>query len=140
MSAGTGVLHSEFNGSKDEEVHFLQIWIMPNVENQAPGYQEKSFGDSRVENDFRLVVSPDGEDGSLKIKQDARMLVGVFEQDQNREFMLDTGRKYWLQIVRGIVRVNGEEAAAGDGFAIRQEKAVELEAVSDAEMILFDLP
>lgn len=140
MSAGTGVMHSEFNGSSEEEVHFLQIWIMPNVENEAPGYQEKSLADTATENDFQLVVSPDGEDGSLRIKQDARMLVGVFEQDHNRRYLLDTGRKYWLQITRGIVRVNGEDASAGDGFAIRQENAIELEAVTDAEMILFDLP
>ena len=140
MSAGSGVMHSEFNGSKEEEVHFLQIWIMPNVENEAPGYQEKSFDEPSPGNEFRVVVSPDGENGSLKIKQDARMLVGKFEEEQTRTLSLNSGRKYWLQVARGMARVNGEEASAGDGFAIENEAAIELQAVSDAEVILFDLP
>jgi redox-sensitive bicupin YhaK (pirin superfamily) len=140
MSAGSGVTHSEFNGSNQDEVHFLQIWIMPNVENEAPGYQEKSFAEPGPGNTFRVAVSPDGENGSLKIKQDARMLVGVFEKEQTQSLSLDNGRKYWLQVVRGIVRINGDEASAGDGFAIEHEDTVELDAVSDAELILFDLP
>jgi redox-sensitive bicupin YhaK (pirin superfamily) len=140
MSAGSGVTHSEFNGSNKDEVHFLQIWIMPNVENEAPGYQETSFAESSPGNQFRLVVSPDGESGSLKIKQDARMLVGVFEEEQTHTLSLDNGRRYWLQVARGIVLINGDEASAGDGFAIEHEETVGLDAVSDAELILFDLP
>lgn len=140
MSAGSGVMHSEFNGSSDEEVHFLQIWILSNVENEAPGYQEKSFAEPEPENEFRVVVSPDGENGSLRIKQDARMMVGRFEEKQSHQLSLDSGRRYWLQVARGNVRVNGDEASAGDGFAVEHEETIELEAVSEAELILFDLP
>lgn len=140
MSAGSGVRHSEFNGSDDEEVHFLQIWIMPNVENEAPNYQEKSFIDENMKNDFRVVVSPDGKEGSLRIKQDARMLVGGFEEGQSGEFQMQKGRKYWLQVAQGIAELNGDKAAAGDGFAITDEDSIVIEAITDAEILLFDLP
>ena len=140
MSAGTGVTHSEFNGSKENPVHFLQIWIMPNVLNQAPGYQQKYFAAKEQQNRFRVVVSPDGEQESLVIKQDARLLVGKF--DANLEFgeTLDPGRKYWIQTVRGEAKIQGETALAGDGFAIKDETAVQLKIVAPTELLLFDLP
>ena len=140
MSAGSGVRHSEFNGSREEDVHFLQIWIMPNVENEAPDYQEKSFVDNELHNNFRVVVSPDGENGSLLIKQDARMLAGKFEEGQSGEFKTQKSRKYWLQIAQGIAKINGEKASAGDGFAIEDEDVITAKAVTDTEILLFDLP
>jgi len=141
MSAGRGVRHSEFNGSDDEEeVHFLQIWIMPNVENEAPDYQEKSFDDEEMQNTFRVVVSPNGENGSLTIKQDARMLAAKYEEGQEGEFRTQSGRKYWLQIAQGIAEVNGEKASAGDGFAIEDEEFIAIKSITNSEILLFDLP
>lgn len=140
MSAGTGVRHSEFNGSDGEDVHFLQIWIMPNVQNEAPDYQEKTFDLDDTLNKFRVVVSPDGEDGSLTIKQDARMLTGKFEEGQTGEFRTQKDRKYWLQVAKGIAEFNGEKASAGDGFAIQNEDVIKITSVTDTEVLLFDLP
>lgn len=140
MSAGSGVRHSEFNGSDEEDVHFLQIWILPNVENEAPDYQEKSFDDEEMRNNFRVVISPDGENGSLTIKQDARMLAGKFEEGQSGAFRTKKGRKYWLQMAQGIAEVNGEKASVGDGFAIEDEELITIQATTDAEILLFDLP
>ena len=140
MSAGAGVRHSEFNGSEDEDVHFLQIWIMPNVENEAPHYQERSFDPQEMQNTFRVVISPDGENGSLIIKQDARMLTGTFDEDVMRHIPIQSERKYWLQMVQGIAEVNGEKASAGDGFAITDERTISLKSVTQSEVLLFDLP
>ena len=140
MSAGSGVRHSEFNGSDEEEVHFLQIWIIPNVENEAPDYQERSFDDEEMQNTFRVVISPDGENGSLTMKQDARMLAGKFEEGQSDDFQTRKGRKYWLQLARGTAEVNGEKAYAGDGFAIEDEEIITVKSMTDSEILLFDLP
>lgn len=140
MSAGSGVRHSEFNGSESEEVHFLQIWIMPDVENQAPDYQQKSFAPEEMNNQFRVVVSPDGQDDSLKIKQDARMFAGKFDEDTRTEFAAIKGRKYWVQIAQGIAEINGEKSSAGDGFAITGENLITVRSVTSSEILLFDLP
>ena len=139
MSAGTGVTHSEFNGSDTEEVHFLQIWIMPDIENTTPGYQQKSFDQSEIKNQFRVVVSKDGEDGSLIAKQDARLLIGKFEEDFETTFKGEKNRNYWVQIASGQALINGEEASVGDGFAIQNEDNIMVKAVTDSEIILFDL-
>lgn len=140
MSAGSGVSHSEFNGSDSEDVHFLQIWIMPDQENTKPNYQEKSFDDDEVKNTFRVVVSPDGENGSLVIKQDARMLVGKLDEDANIVFDGKPERKYWLQMAQGIAEVNGEEARAGDGFSFSGEDQITVKSHTHSEILLFDLP
>ncbi|MBV1929387.1 MAG: pirin family protein [Gammaproteobacteria bacterium] len=140
MSAGTGVTHSEFNGSETDPVHFLQIWIMPDTENTEPSYQQEHFSPEDMRNMFRVVISPDGVDGSLTIKQDARMLAGHF--DENAEVTFDTQpeRKYWLQIAQGIVEINGEDARAGDGFAITGEEKISVKSQTQSEILLFDLP
>jgi redox-sensitive bicupin YhaK (pirin superfamily) len=140
MSAGSGVTHSEYNGSETDEVHFLQIWIMPNVQNEAPGYQQKHFDDDALKGGFRAVISPDGKDGALIIKQDARMLAGKFSEGEISEFHADKNRKYWLQIAQGIAEVNSEKAMAGDGFAIEGEEVISVTSVTDTEILLFDLP
>ena len=139
MSAGSGVRHSEFNGSQDEQVHFLQIWIMPNVHNEKPGYQQKSF-EYGFDNVFKTVISPDGQDGSLIIKQDARMLVGKFKQGDKGQFNTSFGRKYWVQIASGEVEINGQMASAGDGFSIESEEIITVTSKTQSEILLFDLP
>lgn len=139
MSAGRGVTHSEFNGSKDKQVRFLQIWIMPDVENTEPGYQQKSFKPADIKNRFKVVVSKDGEEGSLVIKQDARLLVTKLDEGKTIEFEPKSDRKYWVQMVNGLATVNGHSAAAGDGFALQGEEKISVEGNSDAEILLFDL-
>ena len=140
MSAGSGIKHSEFNASKDDEVHFLQIWIMPNVENQEPNYQQKFFEIEKERNFLHLVVSPDGAEGSLTIKQDARMFAGRFDENATTKFTAEVNRKYWLQVAQGIITVNGEIAKAGDGIAFEKEDEIDIKAITEAEIIFFDLP
>lgn len=139
MSAGSGVSHSEFNNSSDNGVHFLQIWIMPGVQNAQPSYQQKSFADQE-RNRFHTVISPDGAEGTLSIRQDARMLAGKFDEDAEAQLPLEPGRKYWLQVAQGIAEINGEKASAGDGFAIQKEDLLTVKAVTEAEILVFDLP
>lgn len=140
MSAGSGVTHSEYNGSEENGVHFLQIWIMPDVENEAPDYQQKRFEDADMQNQFLEVITPDGANGSLKIRQNARMLTGKFEEGSEINFTPEARRKYWVQIARGITTVNGEKGSAGDGFAIQDEDLITIQAETIAEVLLFDLP
>ena len=140
MSAGSGITHSEFNNSDDNEVHFLQIWIMPDVQNETPDYQQKNFADQEMANQFRVVVSPNGENGSLHIKQDARLLVGKFDEGITSVFKTQSGRRYWVQIAKGLADVNGEKGSNGDGFAITAEQEIIIDAKTDAEILLFDLP
>ncbi len=140
MSAGTGVTHSEFNHSQDNKVHFLQIWIMPDQHNTEPGYQQKTFTLNEERNRLHLVVSPDGAEGSLTIRQDARMYAGKLDEGQSVSFATQPERKYWLQVAQGIVTVNGRQSSSGDGFAITAEDEILLESFTDSEVILFDLP
>ncbi|VAV91371.1 Pirin [hydrothermal vent metagenome] len=139
MSAGTGITHSEYNGSDTEQVHFLQIWIMPNVENTVPEYQQESFKPDEMHNRFRIIVSEDGAEGSLVIKQDARLFVGKFDEDMESEFITAKNRKYWLQIAKGKATVNDDEASAGDGFAIQGEDKIIIKTKTASEILLFDL-
>lgn len=140
MSAGTGVTHSEFNNSNDEDLHFLQIWIVPNAEGGAPSYQQNSFDKIEMKDNFRVVISPDGENSSLTIKQDMRLMVGKFEGQSSVEQNLSTDRKYWLHVVHGDAHVNDVAASSGDGFAIEGEAVLKVTMQSDAEILLFDLP
>lgn len=140
MSAGSGVAHSEYNASDEEKVHFLQIWIMPSISNVVPNYQQKSFDSDEMRNQFRVVISPDGEDGSLLIHQDARMLAGKFEDGHKAVFETKRSRRYWLQMAQGIADVNGEKMSAGDGLAVEDESKITVTAKTDTEILLFDLP
>ena len=140
MSAGTGVRHSEFNNSKDRGVHFLQIWIMPNVENATPSYQQQTFDPADMENKFRVVISPDGADNSLRVNQDARMMAGKFKKGAVSDVSTSSGRRYWLQMARGTANVNSVDLESGDGLAIMDEDKIFVQATSDAEILLFDLP
>jgi redox-sensitive bicupin YhaK (pirin superfamily) len=139
MSAGTGVHHSEFNASKTEPVHFLQIWILPDEEGIEPGYEEKTFGDDAKRNQLRLIASPDGRDGSVTIHADANVYATVL--DPGREVSLDVGpdRHVWVHVARGYAVVNGERLGAGDGAAASGEGAITLVGEDEAEVLVFDL-
>lgn len=140
MSAGRGVVHSEYNHSKETPAHFLQMWVLPNVHDEAPGYQQGAFTSDGDGNRLVLAVSPDGNEGSLSIRQDARVYVGRFSENIGYVFTLDPKRRYWMQMAEGVADVNGNEARAGDGFAITEERQLELHTQTAANIVLFDLP
>ncbi|MBX3157042.1 MAG: pirin family protein [Deltaproteobacteria bacterium] len=142
MSAGTGVVHSEFNASRSDEVHFLQIWLLPNKRGIAPGYDQKTFGDGDKRGKLRLVASPDAREGSIRIQADADVYAGVFGAGERAELPLVPGHGAWIHVARGAVRVNGHDLRAGDGIAIEDEAAVRVEGVEGddtGEVIAFDL-
>ncbi|HKA45723.1 MAG TPA: pirin family protein [Burkholderiales bacterium] len=140
MSAGTGVRHSEFNASRDEPVHFLQIWIEPNVRGVPPGYQEKHFTEAEKRGRLRLIASPDGRQGSVSIHQDALVYAGMLGPDDAVSQNVAPGRRAYLHVARGRVDVNGVALKAGDGLKIAREDTVKLDRGADAEVLLFDLP
>lgn len=139
MSAGTGVTHSEFNASKREPVHFLQIWIQPDKRGGAPGYEQKTFSQTDKAGRLRLVASPDGRDGSVTIRADALLFAGVFAHGETAEHSLAPGRGAWVHVVRGKASVNGTELAAGDAVALSEERTVRIEGIDDGELLVFDL-
>ncbi len=139
MSAGTGVVHSEFNASPDDQVHFLQIWLVPAERGLPPGYEQKTFGDADKRGVLRLVASPDGGDGSVTIHTDARVYAGVFGAGQQAELALADQRGAWVHVARGTIRVNGEALGEGDGLAIEGERAIHIDGVDDGEVLVFDL-
>lgn len=140
MSAGTGVFHSEFNPSKTDPVHLLQIWITPDKPGHTPGYGEKSFAEAQRRNRLQLVASPDGADGSMTIHQDARMYATVLDAGQSVSLALDADRHAWLHVARGKVNLNGQSLTAGDGAAISIESELKFTADAESELLLFDLP
>ena len=139
MSAGTGVLHSEYNASKQELVHFLQIWLLPSQRGLAPSYEQKAFDPREQAGQFRLIASPDGRDGSVTLHTDAALYAGRFDRGARGEFALAPGRHAWVHVARGSVRLNGQQLGAGDGAALSDEAAVRLEGVEASEVLLFDL-
>ncbi len=140
MSAGSGVRHSEYNHARDRTTHFLQIWIEPNVTGIAPSYEEKRFTDAEKHGRLRLIASPDGADGSVRIHQDARLYVSRLGAGQTLAAELPAGRLGYLHLVRGVVTVNGQRLDGGDAAKIRDEKRLAISAEGDAELMLFDLP
>ncbi len=138
MTAGSGIRHSEYNPSKTEGVHFLQIWILPAEEGLEPGYEQKAFGDERKDT-LRLVASGDARDGSLKIHQDADLYAALLEKGETRSHAFAAGRKGWLQVARGSVSLGGETLAAGDGAALDDVGEITVTAAEDAEILLFDM-
>ncbi len=140
MSAGTGVMHSEFNASKDELVHFLQIWIEPNVRGVTPGYEEARFEDHAKRGKLRLVASPDGRDGSVTIHQDAFLYASLLDGAESIEHSPAAGRRVYVHVVRGTVNVNGQALSHGDAAKLEREEKVRLDQGRDAEILLFDLP
>jgi redox-sensitive bicupin YhaK (pirin superfamily) len=139
MSAGTGVTHSEANPSRDEPVHLLQIWIFPREQDLPPEYEEKKFSDDEKRNKLRLIVSPDGSDGSVKIHQDAKIFASLLDERQEVVHSLEAGRSAWLQVAAGSVRLNDVVLKQGDGAAISQESNLRMTAQEPAEVLLFDL-
>jgi redox-sensitive bicupin YhaK (pirin superfamily) len=140
MSAGTGVRHSEYNGSEREPVHFLQIWIEPAVRNVAPSYQEAHFDDAAKRGTLRLIASGDGRAGSVAIHQDANVYAALIDGTERVEFAQRAGRRTYVHVVRGKLDVAGQALAAGDALKSVGEARVVLEGGSDAEVLLFDLP
>ena len=141
MSAGTGTRHSEFNPSKSEPVHFLQIWVLPDRQGLAPRYDQKTFPASEKRGRLRLIGSPDGRDGSIVIHQDADIYDALLSSGDAVTNNLKTGHKSWVQVVRGAVEVNGKAADAGDGVAIEDEAVVTVMShADDSEVLVFDLP
>ncbi len=141
MSAGTGIRHSEFNHSKEEPVHFLQIWLLPEREGLAPRYDQKRFPDREKRGRLRLVGSPDGRHGSIVIHQDADIFATLLDGGETVTHGLKAGRKGWVQVVRGAVTVNGEPVRAGDGVAAEAEPSLAVISQADgSEVLVFDLP
>ena len=139
ISAGTGIVHSEFNGSRTEPVHFLQIWLEPAVNGLKPGYQQLSLTEEQKLGKLVLVASPEGG-GPLKIHQDARVLIGQVEAGQELAHELRAGRQAWVQVIRGAAAVNGQALATGDAAAVTGEKAVTVAGIdANTEVLVFDL-
>lgn len=139
MSAGTGVTHSEANPSSDDRVHLLQIWILPAKEGIEPDYEEKKFPREEKLNRLRLIISPEGSEGAVKINQDARVYASVLDAGQEVSQQLASGRHAWLQVAAGSVSINDTELQQGDGAAVSDESGLKIAAREPSEILLFDL-
>ncbi len=139
MSAGTGIRHSEFNPSRRDDVHLLQIWIEPDVRGVTPGYAQTVFPAPDRTGRLRLVASPDGREGSLPIRTDTNLYASILEPGTALAYANATGRHAWLQVARGRLRVNGKTLVAGDGAAVSSAGAIEMAALDPSEILLFDL-
>ncbi|WP_027863964.1 MULTISPECIES: pirin family protein [Massilia] len=140
MSAGSGVVHSEYNHSKDEGVHFLQIWIEPNTTDEPPGYEEKHFDAASKQGRLRLIASNDGREGSVSMRQDASIYATIMNGGDALSHALAAGRQAYVHVIRGRATVNGVQLQGGDALKITDEDAVRLEQAEAAEILVFDLP
>ena len=139
MTAGTGVMHSEFNHAQDQATHLLQIWILPRGRNLAPGYEQKHFDAAGKRGQLKLVASPDGRDGAVTLNADASLRVGLFDGGETAQLDLDPKRLGYVHVARGAIRVNGERLEAGDAAALDGEPRIELSEGKNAEVLVFDL-
>ncbi len=139
MTAGTGVMHSEFNHSNEDQAHLLQIWILPEQEGLEPGYEQKLFPTEQKKNRWCLVGSRDGRDGSLTIHQDLNLYSTVLDDGVEIEFEFDEVRQGFLQVVLGSVEIDGVELVAGDAVTMQDQAALTVRAVQDSELLLFDM-
>lgn len=139
MSAGTGVTHSEFNASPTDEVHFLQIWLLPDARGHAPSYEQKHFSEAERENRLRLVASQDGREGSLTIHQDANLYASLLAPEQRVSYELASGRYGFLHVARGEVEVQGERLSAGDAARFETPGSISIVGREPSELLLFDL-
>lgn len=139
MTAGTGIRHSEFNPSEVEPVHLYQIWLLPEREGLEPSYEQRAFPEEERQDRLRLVASPDGRDGSLSIRQDARLYLAALDGSRDVMHELAPGRHAWLQVLRGGAALNGLALSAGDGAAVSGEASLAIGADGPAEVLLFDL-
>jgi len=139
MSAGRGVMHSEFNHAKDQTTHFLQIWIQPDQRGIAPSYEQKHFDADSKRGKLRLVAANDGADGSVTIHADARLYAGLFDGDESAELVVAPGRLVYVHLVRGALTANGQDLTAGDALQVRETARLALTAGKEAEVLVFDL-
>jgi redox-sensitive bicupin YhaK (pirin superfamily) len=140
MSAGTGVTHSEFNASKTDPVHFLQIWLCPEREGVAPSYEQRAFAPPDLEDRLHLIASREGRDGSVKVHQDVNLYAGRISPNATVSFRPDAGRSLWLQVAKGQVQVEGRDLHAGDAASwTRTPEALDIRADTPSEVLLFDL-
>ncbi len=139
MSAGRGVMHSEFNHAPDAATHLFQIWIEPREKGITPGYEQKSFAEADKRGRLRLIASPDGTDGSVTIHADASIYAGLFDADETATLPLNPARKAYLHVAQGTVAVNGQNLQKGDAALIANESCLTLSNAQDAEVLFFDL-
>lgn len=139
MHAGTGIRHSEFNPSSQDELQLFQIWIMPDTQGATPGYTQQSFTREQKLNQFKLIVSKDGRENSQKINQDVDLYASVFASGYENSFSLRKGRGAWLQLAEGQLEVNGKVLNSGDGLAVEEEELLQIKALKETEFLLFDL-
>jgi len=139
MTAGTGVMHSEYNHSKKEPVHFLQIWIEPNQARLEPGYEQKTFTQEQKQDGWVLFASKDGREGSILIHQDVDLYGTILKQGEERTFIPAQERYTWIQVIKGSVELNGERLEAGDAAYTKESEALSISAKQTAELLLFDL-
>jgi quercetin 2,3-dioxygenase len=139
MTAGTGVRHSEKNASDTERVHLLQIWILPNTVGLEPGYEQKAFTEDERRGQLRLIASEDGRDGSVQLNQDVSLFASILPAGEEVQHAMDERRYAWIQVARGSIAVNGENADQGDGVIVVGESALTIRASKPAEILLFDL-
>lgn len=139
MSAGSGVAHSEFNHSQSRGVHFLQIWIVPNEVGAEPRYQQEHFSEAQKRGRLQLIISPDGAEGSLNVRQDARVYAGLFNGDESATLELAADRHAYIHVARGSVVINGQRFEEGDGARVRDERQIRVSQGDDAEVLVFDL-
>lgn len=139
MSAGSGVTHSEFNHSRSEPVRLLQVWLFPAEKDAPPSYEQRHFPDAERRGRLRLIASPDGQNDSLRIGQDARIYAGLLNADEQAEHEIEPGRGVWIQVARGSLRVNDVELNEGDGLAVEDEQRLALSNANHAEILLLDL-
>jgi quercetin 2,3-dioxygenase len=145
MTAGSGIVHSEYNASDIDSAHLLQIWIMPERTNIHPGYEEKHFDESRKQGRWCLIASREGPDGALQVNQDVSLYAALLEQGQALPYGTGAGRTLYLQVARGIIQLAGtghadETLSAGDAAMVEMEQVIRVEALQDAEVLIFDLP
>lgn len=139
MSAGRGIMHSEFNHAPNQTTHLLQIWILPSQRGIQPGYEQKRFSPDEKRGQLRLIASPDAAQGSVTIHADARLFAGLFDGDEQAELPLNTQRKAYVHAVRGEITVNGHVLQAGDALLLDQEPGLSLRDGKNAEVLVFDL-
>ena len=139
MSAGTGVTHSEFNNAKDQVTHFLQIWIVPNVQEIPPGYEQKTIPLAEKQGTLRLVASPNGENDSVVIHADAKLYAGLLDENENANIKIDPQRKAYVHLIRGELAVNDQRITSGDAVLIAQESQIQITHANKAEVLVFDL-
>jgi len=139
MSAGRGIMHSEFNQGLYDPVHLLQIWIEPTAKGGSPGYEHKNFSDADKRGRLRLVASPDGREGSVTIHSDATLSVGLFDGEERAEMALNPARKAYVHVARGAIVANGQALKAGDALKLEGESALTLQGGEQAEVLVFDL-